>query len=325
MPENFFIRCVAAQDTPAASKAIAHYTCADGSAGATITSAVASLPSTGGTVFLLPGRFKLGLLPGDRIYCAKSNVKIIGSGPQTIIEPSVNVLGQKIIEIGDHATAFENIHLRNFCIYENPASYGPLANYGIYFTDNCTRVSVKNCSLTVGYCGVFFDKGVSKLHVANCFFDSVGDESIQFSVASGDPVNHGLVENNNFSLNGLRAPQGTLRIYSATHMQFINNIITSSVKRAASIYNESSDILFSNNILINNATDGLQSELWIESGAARVIVTGNIIKTTLGTYCIEESNNACVDCSYIGNILTGGTVARKSILSADSIWEHNQE
>jgi hypothetical protein len=325
MPENFFIRCVAAPDTPASSAAIAHATVADGSAGTTITSIINSLPSTGGIVFLLPGTFVLGNPATDKISIAKSNVALLGSGPRTVICTHTVSASSKLIYVGNNTNPFSNIVIKNLSVTDDLITYPLLMNYAVFVSKYISRLAVLNNIFSVSMGGCYIDETVQHFCITNNFFDSCGDESIQLSTLSKGATFDGLIQNNKITLNGQRTPQAALRLYSCTRLTITGNTIQTSVKQAASFGGNCKDVIFANNILLNNASDSTGPEVTVTTGISGLIMSSNIINTTAGTYCIQESNSACVDCVYTNNVLAGGTTARKLILSADSIWEHNQE
>lgn len=194
-------------------KAATYIVAADGSGDFTdIQDGIDALPAGGGLVYVREGTYTLAA----GLTLAKSNVTLIGSGEATIITLA-NTVNQHLLTIGDGATAFENIQIRNCKIDGNRANQAGTL-YGIYANKNITNLQIS---------GVVFDKTKSQSIYINTGCASVVivenkflTDAAEVSITDADRV---FFQNND--MKGTR--MAGINVYYSNHILIAENYLES--------------------------------------------------------------------------------------------------
>lgn len=175
---------VAASDS--LKKDLADYVCDGTDDQEEINNAIASLPDTGGMVVLLEGTYNISA----SIKILKSNVTLIGCGWATKLF-LVNGANCNVIEVGDGATALENVTIARLQIDGNKANQSA-TSHGIHvyasFRVRINRVLVIECYIHDCYTdGVKFEYSYYGLVVSSVFADDA-ERGVEFVYAERNAV-----------------------------------------------------------------------------------------------------------------------------------------
>lgn len=132
---------VAASNSTSLAKLSADYVCTGSGDDITINTALAALPSNGGTVTLAPGDYYLGILSTSYINVSVSGTKLTGVSRQTgaTIHCPASFAGPTAIKV----TAAASCILRDvYVIYDNPTG---TTGYGIWTL--CNEPIIQNCKV----------------------------------------------------------------------------------------------------------------------------------------------------------------------------------
>ncbi len=311
---------VAASDSNDTTRA--DYVCSGSSDEVTIESAIAALPSGGGTVLLLEGTYTIGDVASGGVDITKSNVSIIGSGKSTILERgwSSSTTASSLIKIGDAGTtAVSGVVIASLAIDGQKATHTGTGNYGIWASYKVTQSRIQN--------NWVYDCDAVALYLAG---------------ASGVNLNsHILVDSNVFWDNDT---YGCMLTYTNDSV-FSNNITYSNTSSGCVISSSHYNIFCGNasisdgrgyyllnsdyNIITGNSATGATSYGVYGSGSEyNTITSNNFYNNTRHIYLTSSSNYNTVSANKLHltsgssyNALTIGSSSSGNIVSFNDITD----
>jgi parallel beta-helix repeat protein len=273
-------KVVAASDSPQKSKDAADYVVPNGAfASNTISSALYSLPSSGGKVILLEGTYIL-----DRGIYVPDYATLEGMGAGTILKANTGITSiTRLLDLNCNGTAVRNLTIDGS---EPGVTSGYIKGISISGNQNIIEgLLIKNC----GSGGIELYGNENKL-INNIITDTGGGHGIYLASASEQ----------NF-ITGNKCFNCISGIYSSGKRNiFAGNIVQGNKSNGIEVNLIGTNVIISGNICLGNATDG------IVCGASNSIVEGNL--------CIDNTNRGI----YVSgtNCTVQGNTVRKSSLTS---------
>lgn len=201
-----------------------------------ILAAIAALPSTGGKIVLSDGTFNLAAA----IVIDNDNVVLEGQGQATKLF-LVNATNANVITVGNGATAYVNIQVRDLSIDGNKANQ-TTNGHGIFISSGAAHTTIENCRIVATYKSNIYDEGSAHAKIRHNYLDTPG-------TASWNIFNNG----SGFIIHGnecIAGTSGNIETQSTSHTS--NNII-------------------SNNICTGSTANGIKGNSW------QVVISGNFV------------------------------------------------
>ncbi len=260
----------------------------------TIASAIAALPSTGGTVYLMEGTYII-----DTTILLPSKVTLIGAGRGTIIKLK-NGINASIEALSESALNHTRITISDLSLDGNKVNNTSGTQDGINLVNNNgdTTYDVIN-NVTAEN---FRDKGASLLaHYSKITNSSFMNNGMGLMVGDNSVVSNNTVVSNTTS--GIRIDNADSTIVSN------NNIDTNGQYGISSI--GSKDAVISNNRIQDTGGSAFNNGIFMSS-SDRFTVTDNLISdisATTTNSAINISDSASDNAYLSGNTLGGGAIA----------------
>lgn len=276
----------------------------------TIASAISALPSTGGTVYLLPGTYNFGA----PLAITKANVTLTSSNPEsTKLNRAFD--GSSLTNGALIYVNASTVTLSNFRLEGNKDTYYNSTDNGIYKSASVGHLHIDSLDIynTEGD-GIYLDGGSSLLSVQNVITNSVVDTAyygIYTNYATSTTITGNTVQNTGIGIYG-----------PASNLTITGNSVMSNNKGIDIAGNESSAV---NNRVSGNSTAGITVE------ASNVTVTGNVAdENYYGIYLdgtsdsnVVISSNDVSNNSDTGIILTSLGSPCSNIAISDNTFSNN--
>jgi len=232
-----------------------------------IQTAINALPAGGGRVFIKEGTYAIS----SSITITKSNVTLEGQGDATIIDVGAAMDADAII-VGNGATAYSNIILKNFKIDGNSA--GQASGSGILLNINHINVLIQGVHLyDIKDIGIYNLASGGRVTIAQCKIETTGQNGIYGNYCEPmDIIGNELITCGN-------ASYPSIYLASTHSNRIIGNKIT---------HDQSS-----------NSAHGI----WMESATYSDVVGNTIIGANIG---YKES--AAMMLSQQGNVVVGNNI-----------------
>lgn len=150
-----------------------------------ILAAIAALPATGGRILLSEGTFNIAAA----IVIDNDNVILEGQGQGTKIFLA-NATNTNIITVGNGATAYTNITVKNLFLDGNKANQ-TTGGQGILISAGAARTIIENCRIIGTFNHNISDNGSVGARILNCYLDTPGTSSCNIDFSGTDAVIHG--------------------------------------------------------------------------------------------------------------------------------------
>jgi parallel beta-helix repeat protein len=278
---------VAASDSSAKGKLQADYVADGTDDDVTIETAIAALPSTGGSVVLLDGTYSIGDSAGDGIDLIKSNVSIIGSGRSTVLQRQGDTASNDgVITVGDNSTTVTGVVISDLAIDGQKGTYAGAENLGIYYKRNVYQSKIIN----------------SWIH------DNDGNGVYLYGL--GGPDSYNVISNNDIRNND----DYGVRIENTDANTISHNVIQANLTDGIII--QGSYTTVTSNLIYSNSADGIQ----IASSGTKNTISGNTIRgnSGVGVYVFPGNDN-----TITGNTITENTDGVRIDTSSDNIVSSN--
>ncbi len=240
-----------------------------------INLAVAAIPAAGGRILLSEGLFTVAAA----IVCAKSNVVIEGQGTGTEITIA-NAADVDIIQLGDGATPFSGIVVRNLMIDGNMANQTAGFSNGINIRVNVSDSVIEGCWIqNTGACNIT-DNGLNRNMIYNNYCDTTKSGSSCGNI-EGFSTNGRCLDNT-----CLTGDYAGIAITQHSSILVDGNTIRGCAARFISVSARLN--IISNNFLYANA-DVSEAMIVLNSGGQVVDIHDNTIQ-------IENGPTAAVTC-----------------------------
>lgn len=285
----------------------------------------------GWTIWVAPGTYNEDGCPNFAI----PNVTIIGSGPETTL-----------CKFG--ANSFVTTSAATFLKIQGVGFTGTGASFVTLCSFQGANSEAINCHFyNMGTLGATLNAGAADFSLQNCYLKSsstdVNGQAFAFSGASAKINSNTFIYNSTYT----NTVSGNAK-FSGQYSQIVGNVFkynTTGSQRDISV--EGSNITFSGNtiyhtgggdiiLLVQNATSTTISNNTIAFGSADVCVSlytgctsvtlsGNTISGTGATAMFIGQNATALNCSVIGNTITGATGqgVRSSVSTALNITGNN--
>jgi hypothetical protein len=242
-----------------------------------IQTAINALPAGGGRVFIKEGTYAISAT----ITINKSNVVIEGQGDTTILELANNV-DDHVFTIGDGATTYSNIVLKNFKIDGNSANQA--SGMGILLDVSPSNLLLQNLHIVdIKQSGIYNSGSVGPVSVFNCLIESTGQSGIRSGYAEpmdicfNTLVNCGVIN------------YDSIYLVRTRYSRIIGNKVThdGSSTSAHGIRTQSSNWCQIIGNYISGANQGIREDFLMYDSQMGNVVAGNVVENTYddGLYC----------------------------------------
>lgn len=308
---------VAASDASVRSKANADYVCTGTNDGATISTAIAALPSAGGIVQLTDGIFNVTAASIN----LRSNLYLKGTGGDGTVIKLINSANGRMLDNG--AVAMSNLTFDSI-VWDgngvNQADQVTRDGLSMLFLTNLTNYQLLNCTLRNGRHGAASRiYGCSNvLFMGNKFLNNgVSGAAFQCDHSyAGDTTYYRVMGNYYDTATDTGTAQDGVTYSTVTGNVYKNNVLGVSVSA-------SSDTSSAYNTVANNVIVGTNSAVALSSGIkvscfgsagsgnmTDVVLSGNVISACDRAMWIEQVDRIVV----AGNVLSDAAGTNKQLL-----------